>query len=229
MSENYFFYKVDHDYGLAPNPFHGYCTLAVCKSQIRKSAKLNIGDWIIGISGKNISTTNKVIFAMRLEEKITFNEYWNDERFTNKKPVVNGSLTQMYGDNFYYQENGKWIQENSAHSKSNGETNGKYTPNDGHCTRDTGGEFVLISQHFYYFGDNAPEVPESSKELFPKLRGYIYKRDKVSDEIKKDFMDLLEEYSIGIHGDPTNWKDNLKNQDIELWEKQLQWEHDILE
>lgn len=224
MSDNYFFYKVNHDYGLAPNPFHGYCTLAVCKSQIRKSARLNIGDWIIGISGKKIGATNKLIFAMKLEEKITFDDYWNDKRFVNKKPIVNGSLMQMYGDNFYHTENGEWIQENSAHSSSNGNINDEYITNNNHLKRDTGGKFVLISQHFYYFGDNAPEIPESSKGKFKKLINYTY---SMPDEIKRDFASLLKKCSTGIHGDPASWKDSLDNQDIKLWKQQLQWECDI--
>lgn len=31
-----FRYKLNHDYGLAPNPFGGVMTLAVCKGDIRK-------------------------------------------------------------------------------------------------------------------------------------------------------------------------------------------------
>ena len=38
------------DYGFAPNPFFGFCTLANCKPKIRKSA--NVGDWIIGTGCK---------------------------------------------------------------------------------------------------------------------------------------------------------------------------------
>lgn len=225
MNANYFFYKVNHDYGLAPNPFHGYCTLAVCKSQIRNSTRLNIDDWIIGISGTKIGA-GKLIFAMKLEEKITFNNYWNDKRFTNKKPVVNGSLVQMYGDNFYHKKDGNWVQENSAHSFSNGKKNDKYRLNSQHRKRDTGGEFVLISQHFYYFGNNAPEISEASKRLFHKLVSVRYKN--ISQEIKDDFISLLKKYSAGVHGDPASWKDSLKNKDIELWNKQLEWEAELL-
>ena len=32
-----FRYRMDHDYGFAPNPFWGTLTLATCKAQIRKS------------------------------------------------------------------------------------------------------------------------------------------------------------------------------------------------
>ena len=40
-------YIVKRDYGFAPNPFYGYCTLATCKPVIRKHAE--IGDIIVGI------------------------------------------------------------------------------------------------------------------------------------------------------------------------------------
>ena len=48
-------YKIDHDFGLAPNPFGQYCTVAVCKPDIRKSKNLKIGDWIIGTGSKSLS------------------------------------------------------------------------------------------------------------------------------------------------------------------------------
>ena len=41
-----FRYKLDHDYGLAPNPFGGVITLAVCKGDIRRNKNLDVGDWI---------------------------------------------------------------------------------------------------------------------------------------------------------------------------------------
>jgi hypothetical protein len=97
----YFSYKIEHDYGLAPNPFGGYCTLAVCKPTIRNNRNLEIGDWIIGTGSAKLHKLHHLIFAMRLEEKITMEEYWSDPRFQYKKPVINGSLVQMYGDNFY--------------------------------------------------------------------------------------------------------------------------------
>ena len=83
---NMFSYKLDHDYGLAPNPFGGYCTLAVCKSAIRSNKNLQIGDWIIGTGSAKLKNLYHLIYAMRLEEKITFQNYWEDERFQYKKP-----------------------------------------------------------------------------------------------------------------------------------------------
>ena len=37
-------YKMDHDFGFAPNPFWGVMTLATCKGRLRSSSNLEIGD-----------------------------------------------------------------------------------------------------------------------------------------------------------------------------------------
>ena len=39
-------YVLREDTGFAPNPYHGFCTLACCKGPIRMRAE--VGDWIIG-------------------------------------------------------------------------------------------------------------------------------------------------------------------------------------
>lgn len=149
---DYFSYKIDHDYGLAPNPFGTYCTLAVCKPSIRKNKNLSIGDWIIGTGSKQLKNLHHLIFAMKVEGKLTFEEYWEDKRFQYKKPILNGSLIQMYGDNFYHKDaKGKWIQEESAHSIIDKKE---------HLENDTGGKYVLFSNDFYYFGNSSPKIPE---------------------------------------------------------------------
>ncbi|ECV7015242.1 hypothetical protein ZU19_22010, partial [Salmonella enterica subsp. enterica serovar Typhimurium] len=70
-----------------------------------------------------------------------------------KKPARNGSHVQMLGDNIYHQDDNKqWIQEDSHHSNADGSFNMT------NLKRDTTADQVLISDHFYYFGDKAIEV-----------------------------------------------------------------------
>ena len=60
-ADNYLYiYVVDRDFGFAPNPFHGYCTLATCKPKIRNGA--SIGNWIMGIGGGSIKSFRQVYF-----------------------------------------------------------------------------------------------------------------------------------------------------------------------
>lgn len=193
-------YKIEHDYGLAPNPFWGYCTLAVCKSQIRNNAGLGIGSWIFGTGSRKLNKENFLIYAMKVEEKITFNEYWNDPRFQCKKPVVNGPLKVMYGDNIYHQNTDEvWIQEDSAHSLID-------NTNTEHLVRDTGGKYVLISKNFYYFGDKAIIIPEQFIDEIP-CKGRNFCSRQLSDEAVGNFVNWLKNnYTIGIiYGDPINW------------------------
>lgn len=156
MGNYLYIYVVDRDFGFAPNPFHGYCTLATCKPKIRRHAQ--IGDWIMGVGGSRLKATGKSIYLMKVSEILTFNEYWSDARFHRKRPARNGSLVMMVGDNIYHQEPGSdsWIQEDSHHSNSDGTTNQK------NLERDTSAENVLVSNHFYYFGKSAPPIDLAS-------------------------------------------------------------------
>lgn len=152
MSKIYI-YVVDRDFGFAPNPFHGYCTLATCKPQIRKQAR--VGDWVIGMGGARLKATGRCVFAMRVTEKFTLNDFWSSPRFFDKKPVRNGSQKMMVGDNIYHFDPvaAEWRQADSHHSHSDGSTNVH------NLTRDTQSNNVLCSQHFFYFGKEAPSVP----------------------------------------------------------------------
>ncbi len=66
-----FTYVVARDYGFAPNPFYGYCTLATCKPQIRSTA--SIGHWVIGTGVKTkYDLAGHLIYAMKVDEVTLF-------------------------------------------------------------------------------------------------------------------------------------------------------------
>ncbi|MFC0668681.1 hypothetical protein ACFSKY_14665 [Azotobacter chroococcum] len=93
-------YVVARDFGFAPNPFFGFCTLATCKPKIRKHA--SVGDWVVGTGAKSTyDYKGRLIYAMQVSEVLSFDEYWNDARFILKRPNLKGSLKVMYGDNIY--------------------------------------------------------------------------------------------------------------------------------
>jgi len=204
-------YLVEHDLGLAPNPFGRYCTLAVCKSEIRKSNLLSLGDWVVGTGSGALEETTKrrlrgrLIYAMKVTEKISLEEYWSDLRFQYKKPIMNGTLVNMYGDNFYHKDtNRNWIQEDSAHCMTNG------TCNFEHLRKDTRGKNVLISESFYYFGDKAPTIPRELLLVCHSTQGH---KIVTPDELAIHFVSWLENsFHFGIHGDPLNWCEYNPNQ-----------------
>ena len=153
-------YVVRYDSGFAPNPFYSYCTLATCKPSIRRSA--DIGDWVVG-SGSNDRSVRRgghLVYAMRVTEAMTFDEYGLDPRFESKKPYRNGSRKQSCGDNIYFRAAAgvAWQQRDSFHSRPDGSLN----PD--HVARDTGVNRVLISNDFVYFGGEGPAFPDELQD-----------------------------------------------------------------
>lgn len=183
-------YRMTYDKGFAPNPFWGYCTVMGCTPNYRKS-KLGIGEWIAGrtsvrLSGKQ--TTPKLIYAMKLIEKLHLNDYFHDERFADKKPKMKATRKKRCGDNMYYlNEKGVWNRLESHYHKED------------KLIKDTKYPYVFISNHFYYFGENAISLPDELQAVFEVQRGIVYKEGVLA----KNFVDWLESNNeLGIHGKP---------------------------
>lgn len=146
-------YVVARDYGFAPNPFFGVCTLATCKPRIRAVAQL--GDWIVGTGSKEHGREKHLVYAMCVTEAMTFEEYWADPRFHAKKPNLRGSKKQAFGDNIYHRhpDTDLWCQADSHHSRSDG------SPNESNVVADTATNRVLLSDNFIYWGGSGPQLP----------------------------------------------------------------------
>lgn len=189
-------YIITRDYGFAPNPYGGMCTLATCKPQIRRGAV--IGDWIAAFGGMNTPVRGKLVMLMQVEKVCSYDEYWEDEQYSKKKPIFNRSMNEAYGDNIYHHVDGKWMQELSHHSNSDGSIN--YT----NLSRDTGTDRVLIStSNYYYFGNNAIEVPDIFKDFANCGRGHRVFCDDVIINQFVDYVFTNNPYP-GINGIPFN-------------------------
>jgi len=194
-------YVVVRDFGFAPNPFSGSCTLATCKPKIR--GKASLGDWVIGVGAVSTGRQGDLIYAMKVGETLSFDEYWNESRFEVKRPVLNGSLKRAYGDNIYHKEGGAWIQADSHHSFPAGRANIE------NLRRDVSADRVLIAGEFYYFGDRRVAVPMSARrqgrhDLCRPGRGHIV---NIPESLKSSFLSwLMSSHAAGVHGQPAQWK-----------------------
>ena len=168
-------YIVARDYGFATNPFYGVLTLATCKPGIRKTA--DVGDYIIGCSNK--AHRNKLIYMAKVSEVLTFDQYWNDPRFVMKKPVMNGSLKKLYGDNIYHHDSeGNWMQEDSHHANDDGTTNQL------NLDRDTGKtDKMLVCNEFVYLGKSMINVPAEYESCIYKRRGFCHPSYEDSEKL----------------------------------------------
>lgn len=166
-------YVVTHDTGFAPNPFHGYCTLACCKPVIRRTIGEHFGPkeeyWIVGISPKAMG--NRLVFVMRITEPpMLFGDYFNEKRFQIKKPkqretkAGNGYDSESAGDNIYRLESdGSYSQlPFGLHGREDKE-------------HDLSGKYVLISSDFHYFHFEPKVLTKLSKNLDALIVGRGHK------------------------------------------------------
>lgn len=187
-------YIVARDSGFAPNPFHGFCTLACCKPAIRKVAKK--GDYVIGLAG--VRDCYRVIYAMEVtEEPMTFEEYWRAPRFRAKRPDVGAGGEKALGDNIYHwdAERQEYRQEPSCHSNPDGTENLKKK------SHDTKDDAVLISNKFIYWGGQSPDYPAFHGDIIK--RGPAH-RCNFPQETVDAFIEWFDAQEKGCLGAPTN-------------------------
>ena len=203
MPRSLFSYVVRYDSGFAPNPFHGYCTLATCKPRIRKHAQ--VGDWVVGTgsNARGVWRGGYLVYAMRVTEVLSTGEFWNDPRFEKKKPNLLYNWVTASGDNIY-EPLGQdcWRQLSSYHSNEDGSRR-----ND-HVRRDTGVERILVSDEFVYFGAEGPQLPAQfldggSVQLICLHRNYRRVRSEpVIAAFENWIMSLAK---TGFQGKPWDW------------------------
>ncbi len=204
-----FSYIVARDFGFAPNPFHGWCTLATCKPSIRRTAQ--VGDWILGTGSKKHDRVGQAIYAMQVEEALSFDQYWADERFRGKRPVLEASRKLAFGDNIYYRSGPErpWLQLDSHHSFHDG------SPNPENVEADTAVDRVLLSRRFVYWGDSGPEVPAhlrafpGGEDLCITTQGH---KCRFSEELVAEAITWIESFGMpGCVGRPGQWPSGIRD------------------
>jgi hypothetical protein len=195
-------YKMTHDSGFAPNPFHGILTLATCKPKIRLGKK--VGDYIAGFTssalcGEKIGE-ERLVYIMKVTEKITYNQYWEDPRFHVKK-LSNDSDINRVGDNIY-----KPIQNLSAFDIDNyTQVKNPYHETKALMEKDLSGQYVLLSNDFFYFGEGAIPV-DKFKINIPKFQSGHGIRTDNETEVERLWKYLTDNYAKKIDiNKPHHW------------------------
>ena len=148
-------YRVDHDLGFAPRIEGRLCTVCGCKvTTIERWAKA--GSWIVGIGGKGTGRTNALIYAMKVEQTPSYQDF-------RKTHPANASYLS-----------------------------GRGIPSDAP---------VLVSTHFYYFGDHAQLLPPELSHIIHTTQGC--KRLSENDIASLNEL-VLSAYRCGAHGKPNN-------------------------
>ncbi len=190
-------YIVASDSGFAPNPFAGYCTLACCKPAIRRTAEP--GGIIVGLTPK--SDGNRILYIMHVDEKVTYAEYWHDDRFAGKKALFGENVVRTQGDNIYQPfAEGGFLQHRSDHSNPDG------TEHMGLKKWDLSGKNVLIAKSFAYFGIEAPDLPPDLVELVVGKGHRRFKPIHPSyNRLRESLLKLLGDNPRGVMASPKSW------------------------
>ena len=183
-------YVLRIDDGAAPNPFWGVCTLTICKPAIRRTAE--VGDWVIGTGSKNTKLgdgniydfSDSIVYAMKITDVKSlkdYNEYCLDS-VRNKIPRKNSKDWRLHaGDCLYdYSNSEQPLQRLGVH-------------NEGEITRDLSGKNALISDRFYYFGEEARPLPSELTCLIKHNQGH---KKIENQELIETFESWISQFEI---------------------------------
>ena len=187
-------YCLRYDTGAAPNPYWGVCTLVICKPAIRRNAV--IGDWIVGLGSKESTLgdiSEYVVYAMKVTNSMKMSEYdeYCQKNLPNKIPNIDSAkFERRVGDCIYdFRDSIKPRMRPSVHDNGNRKS-------------DLNGVYALLSDYFWYFGNNPVQLPENLKPIIHPSPGH---KSKANDSYVFDFIQWIESlpYSINkIHGEP---------------------------
>lgn len=201
-------YKMTHDTGFAPNPYHGVLTLATCKPRIRKYTKE--GYWISGWTSNEVydkdynkhsftDSSQKLIYLAKVSKVLGFKDYWEkyplkrqpkksmDDGKGGFKSCGNVLLTKsddisFCGDNIYEPD----TKSNLGYKQHDNPHHGEKEKE-----RDLSGEHVLVCEKFYYFGvENAIEIKKHVVHRWKKFS---------TDEGQKIIDFVTNNYSEGLY------------------------------
>lgn len=204
-SPRFYLNILDTDSGFAPNPFHGWCTLACCRPVIRRVAQE--GDWVIGITPKELG--NDIAYMMRVDETPTFAKYFDDVRFKVKQPRFDtGWFVDTLGDNCYRPRSSRPLRSWRSVDEYDQLKCVHYDwDNDCESTKlkkwDLSTDRVLVSHHFSYFG-----LPPKAlaKKLYESVIPARYNRVHFLPHEYERLVALASTKPVGCVGRPRDWE-----------------------
>lgn len=132
-------YIVAFDGGNAPNPYHGICTLGICKPNIRKTAQP--GDVIVGIDSA-VHDCGRIVYCLVVDESLSWEDYI-DACKSGRMP--RGKIPKgvnEHGDCIWHHAMGRHdpLKSHSGHGDDNYDTDV------------VAGINVVAGHQFWYFG-----------------------------------------------------------------------------
>jgi hypothetical protein len=128
---------------------------------------------------------------MKVSEVLDFDTYYSDPRFEHKKPRFDRTWREARGDNIYYLVGDSvWAQHHPTLFHGTAQNR----------AQDTRHPRVFISEDFYYFGAEAPAIPERFGKLIRDRQGC---KCSYPEELARTFVQWLQaNFEPGVHANP---------------------------
>lgn len=175
MTARMFRYIVKRDSGMAPCIDNGLVSLATCKPQIRRRAK--VGDWVAGFLPRPYDR-GLLACAGRVAEVLPVGEY--EEKYRGRSDAV-----------YRERDDGTFERLNPG-----------YHPKPKQQEKDLSGPVLVFDRKAsWYFGENAPRLPEHLIDLAAAGRP-IFVKGGTADRIEAFEAWLRGHWEPGVHGTP---------------------------
>ena len=165
-------YRIVVDNSSAPCIMDNLLSLCICKSIIRRTAK--IGDLIFIINGSSFGKDKEKLLAVfQVNDVIDMKQYYL--KYNNRIDCI-------------YDANLKQIENNFHGTKE--------------INNDLNGKNVLLSTNYIFLGNKSIIINDDCKDLIPRGRSHQSKKnDGKKDLYLKYFDRLINQYGIGKHGE----------------------------
>ncbi len=173
-----FSYVVEHDTGDAPNPYFGFCTLCRCKYRKDPAARLNVVEL-----AKRAMANGEVVWVVGTGGA-------NPNRSAgNGKLVYAMRVDEVLTRGEYYKDP-RFERKKLPPNGDNVRPKGIF---------ETHEQYALVSRHFYYFGNEAIEIPVALRRVEKRGRGF---RSRFDCAFVERFVRWIECHKRGLHGQP---------------------------
>jgi hypothetical protein len=126
-----------------------------------------------------------VVYAMKVTSKLTMARYdaYTRRELRRKIPYqVNGDRRRGLGDSIYDFSSGPPVLRPSVHDVEERRT-------------DLGGRYILLSNHFYYFGDHPRRLPDGLLPIVKHGQGH---RSRLNARYEASFVSWLEGLALSL-------------------------------
>lgn len=181
-----FTYKVAYDAGSAPNPYHELCTLAICKPAIRRVARP--GDLVVGLACA--PDERRIVYCMLADHVLPWADYI--KVCTGRGEIPDGipgrglrMRVPLSG-----RDPGDCIWPDASRFEEARESwSGHRGPGD--WKRDVeGGENVILSARYWYFGIGDQHPIRLGEELLPMVPGRGH-RSNANQEFREAYREFF--------------------------------------